>query len=45
MGNFETITEYDEILKGRLIYVFRAKCEPVAMKMNVPRGTLVASTV
>jgi len=45
MGNFETISEYDEILKGRLIYVFRAKCEPVAMKTNVPRGTLVASTI
>lgn len=45
MGNFETITEYDETLKGRLIYVFRAKCEPVAMKVNVPRGTLVASVV
>ncbi|NMC09944.1 MAG: DUF89 family protein [Methanothrix sp.] len=45
MGNFETISEYDQMLSGRLIYVFRAKCEPVAMKMNVSRGTLVACPV
>lgn len=45
MGNFETMSEYDQMLSGRLIYVFRAKCEPVAMKMNVPRGTLVACPV
>jgi damage-control phosphatase, subfamily I len=45
MGNFETISEFDERLKGRLIYVFRAKCEPVAMQMGVPKGTLVAKSV
>ncbi len=45
MGNFETMSEFDEKLKGRLLYVLRAKCEPVAAKMNVPKGTLVVRTV
>lgn len=45
MGNFETMSEFDEKLKGRLIYILRAKCEPVADKMRVPRGTLVAKTI
>jgi uncharacterized protein with ATP-grasp and redox domains len=45
MGNFETISEYEDKLKGRLIYVLRAKCEPVAMEMGVPRGTLVVKPV
>ena len=45
MGNFETMSEFDERLKGRLIYVLRAKCEPVAMRMGVPKGTLVAKSV
>ncbi len=45
MGNFETMSEFDERLKGRLIYILRAKCEPVAAKMNVPRGTLVAKSI
>ncbi len=41
MGNFETITEFDDFLKGRLIYVMRAKCEPVASALGVARGSLV----
>lgn len=45
MGNFETISEYEDKLAGRLIYIFRAKCEPVAMKIGVPRGTLVAKSI
>lgn len=45
MGNFETMSEYDSRLKGRLIYIMRAKCEPVARAMGVPKGTLVAKTV
>ena len=45
MGNYETISEYQDVLKGRLIYVMRAKCEPVAMSLGVPVGTLVAKTV
>lgn len=45
MGNFETISEYEGQLKGRLIYVLRAKCEPVAMEMGVSKGTLVVKSV
>lgn len=45
MGNFETLSEYDAQLKGRLIYIMRAKCEPVARAMGVPRGTLVVKSV
>ena len=45
MGNFETITEFEERLMGRLIYIMRAKCEPVAMVIGVPKGTLVAKSV
>jgi len=45
MGNFETITEFEERLFGRLIYILRAKCEPVAMVIGVPRGTLVAKSI
>ncbi|MDM7933793.1 MAG: ARMT1-like domain-containing protein [Methanothrix sp.] len=45
MGNFETISEYQERLAGRLIYILRAKCSPVAMELGVPRGTLVVRSV
>lgn len=45
MGNFETISEFEEMLTGRLIYIMRAKCEPVAMAIGVAKGTLVAKTV
>ncbi|NPV63329.1 MAG: DUF89 family protein [Methanotrichaceae archaeon] len=45
MGNFETMSEYDDQLKGRLIYVMRAKCEPVAMTVGVSRGMLVVRPV
>lgn len=45
MGNFETMSEFDEQLRGRLIYIMRAKCEPVARALGVPKGTLVAKTV
>lgn len=49
MGNYETISEFearDEFgLKGRLIYVLRAKCEPVTRSMGVRRGELVAKFV
>jgi len=45
MGNFETMTEFDEFLSGRLIYVMRAKCEPVSMRVGVPQGALVVRAV
>lgn len=42
MGNFETISEFEDTLRGRLIYILRAKCEPVARANGVRRGSLVA---
>jgi len=45
MGNFETMTEFDDRLIGRLIYVMRAKCEPVSLKVGVSQGTLVVRAV
>ena len=45
MGNFETISEFEKRLSGRLIYIMRAKCEPVANVIGVPRGTLVAKSI
>ena len=45
MGNFETMSEFDEKLRGRFIYILRAKCEPVATQMKVPKGTLVAKSI
>jgi len=45
MGNFETISEYEGLLKGRLIYIMRAKCESVSMAIGVPRGTLVVKSI
>jgi len=45
MGNFETISEYEDELSGRLIYILRAKCEPVAAEVGVSKGTLVAKPI
>lgn len=45
MGNFETISEYEEKLAGRLIYIMRAKCEPVAAEVGVSKGALVAKSI
>lgn len=45
MGNFEMMTEFDDILEGRLIYVMRAKCEPVSLKVGVTQGSLVVRAV
>ena len=45
MGNYETISEYEETLAGRRIYIMRAKCEPVAAAVGAPRGSLVAMSI
>jgi len=45
MGNYETISEYEERLKGRLVYILRAKCQPVADEIGVARGSLVVKSV
>ncbi len=41
MGNFETISEFEDKLKGRLVYLLRAKCAPVARSLGVEKGDLV----
>ncbi|MFQ6136814.1 MAG: DUF89 domain-containing protein [Candidatus Hydrothermarchaeales archaeon] len=45
MGYYETISEFEGKLKGRLIYVLRAKCISVAESLGVNRGELVAKIV
>jgi uncharacterized protein with ATP-grasp and redox domains len=49
MGNYEAISEFetraDLRLKGRLLYILRAKCEPVARSLGVNRGDLVARLI
>lgn len=49
MGNYEAISEFEAEpaygLRGRLIYVFRAKCEPIASSIGVKRRELVAKFV
>jgi len=45
MGNYETLSELESRLRGRLVYVLRAKCLSVAESLGVERGTLVISGV
>ncbi len=45
MGNYETLSESESRLAGRLIYLFRAKCLSVAENAKVEKGTLVVDTV
>ncbi len=49
MGNYEAISEFEakpELgLRDRLIYILRAKCEPIASSIGVKRGELVAKLV
>jgi hypothetical protein len=45
MGNYETISNFHDELKGRLIYIFRAKCESVASDIGVNKGVLVAKAI
>lgn len=51
MGNYESISEFEakpELRlrgRGRLLYIFRAKCEPIASSVGVKRGELVAKLV
>ncbi len=49
MGNYEAISEFetraDLGLKHRLLYILRAKCEPVARSLGVNRGDLVARLI
>ncbi|MCD6248515.1 MAG: DUF89 family protein [Hadesarchaea archaeon] len=45
MGNYETISEFEDKLRGRLAYLLRAKCVPVARSLGVRKGALVAKFV
>ena len=45
MGNYETISEFEDELKGRIIYILRAKCNTVASNLKVNKGELVARLV
>ncbi len=45
MGNYETLSEYENQFKGRLLYIFRAKCLSVAESVGVKKGTLVITHV
>jgi hypothetical protein len=45
MGNYETISEFDDELRSRLIYVLMAKCESVASDIGVKKGELVAKLI
>ncbi len=45
MGHYETISEFHDKLKGRIIHVFRAKCESVSKEIGVKRGSLVVKLV
>jgi len=49
MGNYEAISEFEAEpefgLIGRLIYVLRAKCVPIASDLGVLKGELVAKFV
>ncbi len=42
MGNYETLSEFEERLKRRMVYLLRAKCHPVASSLGVEKGALVA---
>lgn len=45
MGNYETISDFQEKLKNRLIYILRAKCQPVATNIGANKGELVAKLI
>ncbi len=45
MGYYETLSEFDYKLEGRLIYILRVKCLSVAHALGVKRWMLVARAV
>lgn len=44
-GNFEMFSEFEDMFRGKLVYLLMTKCEPVASSMKVGRGALVAKAV
>lgn len=45
MGHYEALSEFEDAFKGRLLYILKAKCEPVAESIGVKRGELVAKCI
>jgi len=45
MGHYEALSEFESAFKGRLLYILKAKCEPVAESIGVKRGELVAKCI
>ena len=45
MGHYEALSEIESAFKGRLLYILKAKCEPVAESIGVKRGELVAKCI
>gem|GEM_PF-122071 len=45
MGNYEGLSEFESTLSGRLLYILKAKCTPVAQSIGVNVGELVAKLV
>jgi len=41
MAHFEYITEIEHVLKKPIIYMFKAKCEPIAEEAGVEKGSYV----
>ena len=42
MGNYETLTEYPKLARGRTAFLFMVKCEPVGKSIGLRKGSLVA---
>jgi len=45
MGHYEALSEIESAFEGRLLYILKAKCEPVAESIGVKRGELVAKCI
>mgnify|MGYP000078862824 CR=1 FL=1 len=44
-GNYEVLSEYEDLFLGRLVYLLRAKCTPVSNSLGVPKGSTVVRYV
>jgi len=40
-GNYEVLSEYEDLFLGRLVYLLRAKCTPVSNSLGVSKGSTV----
>lgn len=44
-GNYEILSEYEDLFFGDLVYLLRAKCTPVSNSLGVPKGSTVVNFV